>query len=379
MLQRLVILLVTIPAAAFAQTNCATETPRGTGTTYQISSSSQLANLPVLKPGDNVLLRRGTTFFTSATVQVRQSGISTRPILFGAYGSGSRPVLDGSRQSTRYHYGINAAGRSWVTIDGLEIRNYGVPVHIHGSQQIKVRRSLIHHARATCNKISGGSSDITLEGNRIHTCGTTSNGEGIYVGTDPANTSTEDVVSRVILRRNTIFNLNHEGIELKPGVRNAVVDSNRIDDVDIGIHASHWSSSSYQNRHLITKNLLSRLTNRGMVVKTGAEIWKNVVSGVTGTNGIQVFDSSGSGQRIDLHHNTVYNTPAPGISIGNGPITNTANLVYRTGGGNFSRDPLFVNPSAMDFRLRSGSPAAGLGAYGVGEALWPVGHTGCHP
>jgi hypothetical protein len=67
------------------------------------------------------------------------------------------------------------------------------------------------------------------------------------------------------------------------------------------------------------------------------------------------------------------------LSIGNGPITNTANLVYRTGGGNFPQDPLFVNPSAMDFRLRSGSPAAGLGAYAVGEALWPVGHTGCHP
>jgi hypothetical protein len=378
MLQRLVILLVTIPAAAFAQTNCATETPRGTGTTYQISSSSQLANLPVLKPGDNVLLRRGTTFFTSATVTVRQSGTSTRPILFGAYGSGSRPVLDGSRQSTRYHYGINAVGRSWVTIDGLEIRNYGVPVHIYQSQQIKVRRSLIHRARATCNKIAGGSSDITLEGNHIHTCGLTSNGEGIYVGTDPANTSTEDVVQRVILRRNTVGNLNHEGIEFKPGVRNSILDSNRIDDVSIGVHVSHWPGSSFKNAHKITKNLLSNLSDRGMVVKSGAEIWKNVVSTAPGF-GYQILDSSGTGQPINLHHNTVYNTTAPGISVGGGPMTNTANLVYRTGGGNFSRDPLFVNPAAMDFRLRSGSPAAGLGAYGVGEALWSVGHTGCHP
>jgi parallel beta-helix repeat protein len=47
-----------------------------------------------LKPGDQVLFRRGDTF--RGTVQIRQSGTAGSPIVVDAYGSGAKPVLAGS-------------------------------------------------------------------------------------------------------------------------------------------------------------------------------------------------------------------------------------------------------------------------------------------
>src|SRR5215217_6713433 len=44
-----------------------------------------------LQSGDSVLLKRGETFYGSITIN--KSGTSTLPIVIGAYGTGSRPVI----------------------------------------------------------------------------------------------------------------------------------------------------------------------------------------------------------------------------------------------------------------------------------------------
>ncbi len=51
-------------------------------------------NSLVLQPGDSVLFRRGDTF--RGSLRVRQSGLADQPLVFDAYGSGSKPVLAGS-------------------------------------------------------------------------------------------------------------------------------------------------------------------------------------------------------------------------------------------------------------------------------------------
>src|SRR5436190_16862712 len=44
-----------------------------------------------LQPGDSVLLKRGETFYGSITAA--KSGISGAPIVIGAYGTGSKPII----------------------------------------------------------------------------------------------------------------------------------------------------------------------------------------------------------------------------------------------------------------------------------------------
>lgn len=48
---------------------------------------------PSLLPGDSILFRRGEVFY--GTIVVTKSGTSTQPIILGAYGTGSKPVISG--------------------------------------------------------------------------------------------------------------------------------------------------------------------------------------------------------------------------------------------------------------------------------------------
>ena len=68
----------------------------------------------------------------------------------------------------------------------------------------------------------------------------------------------------------------------------------------------------------------------------------------------------------------------------NGTLTATHSLVGGgwPGAGNIDADPLFVNPSLRDYRLRSGSPARGTGYARMDMgALFPVGaaRSSSHP
>lgn len=67
------------------------------GTPFQ---SLAKVNSLALRAGDQVLFRRGDTF--RGTLLVRRSGSATQPIVFDAYGSGSKPVISGSVPVTNW-------------------------------------------------------------------------------------------------------------------------------------------------------------------------------------------------------------------------------------------------------------------------------------
>ena len=56
-------------------------------------------NALALRPGDRVLFKRGETW-RGTGVSAPASGRPGRPIMFGAYGSGARPILDGTYDAT---------------------------------------------------------------------------------------------------------------------------------------------------------------------------------------------------------------------------------------------------------------------------------------
>src|SRR6476660_553222 len=51
-----------------------------------------------LNPGDNVLFKRGDTFY--GAISFSKSGSSSGALFFGAYGTGTRPVITGLNDAT---------------------------------------------------------------------------------------------------------------------------------------------------------------------------------------------------------------------------------------------------------------------------------------
>jgi len=112
-----------------------TEIPKVTGTTYFVDAAakegndgltektalktlSEVNNLD-LKPGDQVLFKRDCRW--NGGLVIKDSGTSTEPIYFGAYGEGvNMPVIAGGGDSYAAIYGVDV---SYITISGLEITN----------------------------------------------------------------------------------------------------------------------------------------------------------------------------------------------------------------------------------------------------------------
>jgi hypothetical protein len=112
-------------------------------TTYYISSSGNDSNSGTdasspwqslkklnsarLSPGDKVLFRRGDTFYGS--IVVSNSGSSGNPITYGAYGSGSKPIITGFTNITSWN---NIGGNIWESSDAVSSLPYTNMVAVNG-------------------------------------------------------------------------------------------------------------------------------------------------------------------------------------------------------------------------------------------------------
>ena len=65
-------------------------------------------NVTTFQPGDNILFRRGDTFYGSIVVDM--SGYSSTPVTYGAYGTGAKPTITGFSSVTSW---INKGGNIW--------------------------------------------------------------------------------------------------------------------------------------------------------------------------------------------------------------------------------------------------------------------------
>jgi parallel beta-helix repeat protein len=66
-----------------------------------------------LKPGDSVFFKRGEVFY--GTINVRSSGVGGNIIYYGAYGTGSNPVISGF--TTLSNWTLSASGIYYTTLD----------------------------------------------------------------------------------------------------------------------------------------------------------------------------------------------------------------------------------------------------------------------
>ena len=80
---------------------------RSTGQTWR-SLNKVNTMIETLQPGDEVLFRRGDRF--TGSLIISKSGAAGRPIRFGAYGSGDRPIIDGFHRLSGWH---SLGGNRW--------------------------------------------------------------------------------------------------------------------------------------------------------------------------------------------------------------------------------------------------------------------------
>jgi parallel beta-helix repeat protein len=187
---------------------------------------------------------------------------------------------------------------------------------------------------------------------------------GLYVGRNTMHHDRENAVdlkevSNAVVAENTMYGYRSSGSSEGAAVvihycpLNAAIVNNLIYDSQVGISTTSLNSSCTGQT----------VTNR---------IVGNVVHGILAT-GIQGW---GTGKITQIVNNTIYNTAGPGIDIDNmasGSVIEN-NILNNTRGGtivvtgsatqrnNLTSDPMFVNPTAADFHVRSGSPAVDAGA-----------------
>jgi hypothetical protein len=90
----LIILLITFTGGAEKYYVSATgnDAAKGTSITTSWLSIAKI-NASTFRPGDMILFKRGDIFY--GTITINQSGSSGNPIVFGAYGTGAKPIITG--------------------------------------------------------------------------------------------------------------------------------------------------------------------------------------------------------------------------------------------------------------------------------------------
>jgi len=95
--------------------------------------------------GDYVLLVRGGVWYEQLAVNA--SGADGAPVTFAAYGPGTAmPVIDGATVNVPQQSAlVTVSGRSWVTFDGLEIRNSMRDGFMaYGAANVALRNCAVH-------------------------------------------------------------------------------------------------------------------------------------------------------------------------------------------------------------------------------------------
>jgi len=137
-----------------------------------MSKVKQFISENVLVPGDQILFARGDSWTGGLTLPTGINGSSSNPIVFGNYGSGALPIIDGGSSAAACFYARGTgSGRtplwSYITINGFECRNttaYGVLFYQNqggsaGMPGIVVKNMNIHNTGPGAYAGGGGGYD----------------------------------------------------------------------------------------------------------------------------------------------------------------------------------------------------------------------------
>lgn len=226
------------------------------------------AALDDARPGDAITMADGTYKIKSTSVMVgkqnasaafrlSRSGTSTKPIVI----QGSRAaIIDADND-----YGLHLFNANYVQLKGFTVAYGSKGIMLDRSSNNIIDSVEVRDIRQEGIHLRSFSNDNIVRNSNVHHTGIKDGviddqyGEGIYVGTANSNWGTYtdgavDVSDRNKILNNTISYTGGEGIDIKEGTSNGIVQGNTFDNAGIaGGFADSWMDVK-GNNWMITGN-----------------------------------------------------------------------------------------------------------------------------
>jgi hypothetical protein len=281
-----------------------------------------------LTPGQTGCLRSGT--YTQAELRFSHAGRAGAPIRLTSY-PGERARLAGG-------FVYIPKGSDYVTVSDLDIDDPSsaqTTVQVMAADTVLERLDITNRSRNTCMSLGsnagwGQALRTIVRESRFHDCGEPAAGNQ-----DHAIYFENSLDTKVV--DNLFWNTSAWAIHLYPNARRTTVAHNVIDGNGRGvIFAGDGSMASSDN--VVAQNLITNST----VEYNVQSYW----GGPVGTGNV-------------ARSNCLYNGKAGNVASQSG-FTTSANLVA---------DPLYVNRTTRDYRLRAGSPCLAVVGYDTAAKL----------
>ncbi|HLG59282.1 MAG TPA: right-handed parallel beta-helix repeat-containing protein [Vicinamibacterales bacterium] len=317
--------------------------------------------------GDDLFVKQGT--YTSSSLNILgPAGTASNPTVIRAY-PGHNVTIRGGGNGGR----VKIGSTSYLTFDGFIISNFNQGLFIEASSNITVQNCTVHTVGQEAIHVRQNSSYVTIEGCEVYNTeqlGGCCNGEGIYIGTGSAGPL--DNSHHITVRDNVIHDTTDEGIELKPGTHDCIVEGNTLYNVGLTLGGNTGAIEVNQREegvqtwtgnpnHLVRNNLIHDSAT-GIRLGTGATAYNNVIySPIAGKSGIYVNNSSGDNFPRQVYHNTIHMT-SNAVVIAGGTSADVRNNIGPTTSNNLAFNAqYFVNANARDYRLVAGSAPVDAG------------------
>ena len=244
-------------------------------------------------PGDQILFKRGETWI-GTTLNIPSDGKSGNHITIGAYGTGNKPIIDGSGLGKT----IYLNGRGFITINNLEIKKGGVVIFLTSggtNGQIIITNCDIHDSETNNNISIKDRGNITIENCTVYN----SAGNGISAYTSGTPDWGDRTGDNVTVSGSTIYNNSKSGLFVFGDgavVQNNEIYSNGIADEE----------GKYHNIYISGDNAL---------------VQKNILRDAVYGDGIRFLGSNLTARYNFIHHNRKH-----GFGIWNDYSVNHSNL-----------------------------------------------------
>lgn len=245
-----------------------------------------------LQPGDKVLFHRGQTF--DETLVPKTSGTKDKPIVFGAYGSGSRPEFDGEGDN---YFGAKIRDVDHIRLEGLTFTGATNGVRVENSKGTELVDLHVHGNSRNGIEIKGGSGNTVSDGQAYDNGSTGQSGPAngrLGHGILFSSGAKDNVVENMALHGNV-----EDGVQFGPksGSGNIIRDSKLYGNDEDGIDIKGGSQT-------IENNQIYGNAEYGVFIHDNADLIRlvdNVIEAVSnGLDAMAVME----GARVESRGNT---------------------------------------------------------------------------
>jgi parallel beta-helix repeat protein len=324
-----------------------------------------------LASGDTLLVKSGT--YNEQPLINGPAGTASAPTVIKTYPGATVTIMGAGVDGGR----VKIENTSYITLDGFIITNFNQGIHVNTSDHIIVQNNTVHHVGQEGIHVQFNSSFVTVQNNTVHdTRQWQYNGEGIYVGS--GSTVAKDSTNNVTVKGNTVYHTNDEGIEIKDGTHDNIIDGNNVSaalldpayasptsgsiEIDEAVNVGGGNQSWPSNPNHIIRNNVVHDSKTGIRLGTGCTAYNNLIyNTVSPYQGIYADNLDGDSYTRNIYHNTI-DIPSSRAIVVVSAAVDMRNNIGPTGTNNMAvLDSFFANKPAADYHLAAGSAPINAG------------------